>query len=192
MKNYIKKLLCTALAVVSLSTLVAAPSTFNKSDSDNAVVNIIEANADDLDHLLAYKYVAFITPGKNYYTRRNPWKNDNIYPIEELSPNDKNGKPKRCTQYEWDCSLWDYKEVYVYEERGNWVRVSPDDETYNGKKRERWVYKPRIQRTKPGSQDGHNHSHTDYAKKSYAYSISGWKRNQYVCTYCGKRWNRDK
>lgn len=180
MKNSIKKVLCTAVAAVSLSALVTVPSSLNKPDSDNAIVTVMEANADDFNHFMAYKYVAFITPGKNYYTRRNPWKNNNnIIPESEL---------KKGTKYEKNCNLWHYKQVYVYEESGNWVRISPDDETYNGKKRERWVYKPRIQRTKPGSQDGHDHSHMDYDEFCTVITAGANIYDEYVCTYCGKRW----
>lgn len=47
MKNSIKKVLCTALAAVSLSALVTVPSSFNKPNSDNAIVNVMEAEAKD-------------------------------------------------------------------------------------------------------------------------------------------------
>ena len=47
MKNSIKKVLCTAVAAVSLSALVTVPSSLNKPNSDNAIVNVMEAEAKD-------------------------------------------------------------------------------------------------------------------------------------------------
>ena len=46
MKNTFKKVLCTTLAAVSLSTTVTVPSSLNKPDSGNSIVNAIEAKAD--------------------------------------------------------------------------------------------------------------------------------------------------
>ena len=45
MKNSIKKVLCTAVAAVSLSALVTVPSSLNKPNSDNAIVTVMEAEA---------------------------------------------------------------------------------------------------------------------------------------------------
>lgn len=46
MKNKLKKLLCTALAAVSLSAMVTVPSSLNAPKTNNAVVNVMEAEAD--------------------------------------------------------------------------------------------------------------------------------------------------
>lgn len=45
MKNSIKKVLCTALAAVSLSALVTVPSSLNNQNSNNAIVNVLEVDA---------------------------------------------------------------------------------------------------------------------------------------------------
>lgn len=55
MKNSIKKVLCTAVAAVSLSTLVTVPSSLNKPNSDNAIVNVMEAEAETTKHYLTLK-----------------------------------------------------------------------------------------------------------------------------------------
>lgn len=46
MKNTFKKVLCTTLAAVSLSAAVTVPSSLNKPDLGNSIVNAIEAKAD--------------------------------------------------------------------------------------------------------------------------------------------------
>ena len=45
MKKTFKKLLCAAVAAVSISALVTVPSSLNKSNSANTIVNVIEVNA---------------------------------------------------------------------------------------------------------------------------------------------------
>ena len=45
MKNTIKKVLCTALAAVSLSAFVTVPSSVNTPKSGSSLVNVVEADA---------------------------------------------------------------------------------------------------------------------------------------------------
>lgn len=71
MKNTLKKVLCTALAAVSLSAIVTVPSSLNKPNSDNTLINVIEADAD-------YKHMhgQFEYRGKDQVSIQyeyNPW-----------------------------------------------------------------------------------------------------------------------
>ncbi|MBP5379492.1 MAG: hypothetical protein J6Y64_08135 [Ruminococcus sp.] len=65
MKNTIKKVICTTLAAVSLSALVAVPSALNNPASDSSLVHIVEADAAN-----ALKYFncnfLYAPDGKNY------------------------------------------------------------------------------------------------------------------------------
>lgn len=55
MKNKLKKVLCTALAAVSLSAIVTVPSSLNKPNSDNSFVNVIEADAEEKANFTDYR-----------------------------------------------------------------------------------------------------------------------------------------
>ena len=59
MKNTLKKVLCTALAAVSLSAMVTVPSSLNATKSDNAIVNVMEADAAN-----GYLFSVRVTNGK--------------------------------------------------------------------------------------------------------------------------------
>lgn len=69
MKNTLKKVLCTALAAVSLSALVTFPTPLNSTTSDNAVVNIMEADAS-----VTTKAYYFVKVTKDGNIRKGPGK----------------------------------------------------------------------------------------------------------------------
>lgn len=75
MKNTIKKAICTTLAVVSLSAMVAVPSSLNAPESDNAIVKIIEAEAwDDVAAMDIYMQQRVYDPKAKYYRQWDePW-----------------------------------------------------------------------------------------------------------------------
>ncbi len=179
MKNTIKKAICTTLAAVSLSAFVTFPpppsNPLPKTGKD--IVNVLEANAGGF---FDYRYSGYITYSpKGLYNTRTKGGNK-IIPENELKK-DKWNKD--------DYRLYAYKQVYVYEVDGKWARISPDNETYKGKKRERWVLKSRIYADKIGCQDGHDHAHMDY-DVCYMTIRQGKAIDLYICTYCGKRWTK--
>ncbi|WP_024860370.1 hypothetical protein [Ruminococcus flavefaciens] len=64
MKNTLKKVLCTALAAVSLSAMVTVPSSLNKPNSDNSIVNVMEADAAKKERCVDYKLYKAVKAGK--------------------------------------------------------------------------------------------------------------------------------
>ena len=113
MKNTIKKAICTALTAVSLSAMVTVPSSLNTPASDKAIVNVMEVKAENA------MYDAYLTKGKNYYIRTSRDKNT-------------------TSNIKWIA--YPYYKFKVYEEVGNWVRITP-----KGKAKE-WIWKDRVHR----------------------------------------------
>jgi hypothetical protein len=66
MKNTLKKVLCTALAAVSLSAMVTVPSSLNKPNSDNSFVNVIDANARTIPEKDRTDYDIYLYTNNNY------------------------------------------------------------------------------------------------------------------------------
>ena len=64
MKNTIKKAICTALAAVSLSALVAVPSALNNPASDSSLVHVITADAAKAERCVDYKLYTAVKAGK--------------------------------------------------------------------------------------------------------------------------------
>lgn len=199
MKNTLKKVLCTALAAVSLSAMVTVPSSLNKPESEKCCIHVLEAEAKE-----KILYEAYVLPGKHYYTRRNPYKqgkttNDkpnNIIPENELITKDKEGHITNYNldQYQGGTQECLYKKVQVYEELGNWARISPSDEKYNGKKRERWVYLPRLYKCRPSEyaicNAGRHPKDDKTVKHCCTYYNDNQKREIVICTICGNTWTR--
>ncbi|MCR4639071.1 hypothetical protein [Ruminococcus sp.] len=165
MKNTIKKAICTALAAVSLSAMVTVPSSLNAPKSDNAIVNVMEADAAGGQYWVeGAKYEVYVTKGDKYYIRSSPKFGNNIYPDERLYTG---------TKYP------------VYEEKsdakGNkWLRISRNDE-----KREKWIYKNRTHKVR----ENHNNCKTyEKNQNSAVETINGHKYlviyHNYHCTSC--------
>ncbi len=177
MKNTLKKVLCTALAAVSLSAIVTVPSSLNAPKSDNAIVNVMEADAAE-----KVLYEGYITEGKKYYTRKTPSKKDdsNVYKKGEL---------------EYEYVLEKYMVVKVYEEKNNFVRISPSNEKdKNGKKRERWVYKPRVFKAHKNEFticNAGRHPANQIVRGKLVIKNSGEVIQQTVCLTCGNHWEKD-
>ncbi|WP_303838553.1 SH3 domain-containing protein [Ruminococcus flavefaciens] len=116
MKNTLKKVLCTALAAVSLSAMVTVPSSLNKPNSDNAIVNVMEADAKEQSPLMTVR----VTKGNSYKLRSGPGKKYSVVGHTEQG---------------------EKLEVYriSYDER--WYRVTKDSA-----KTEKWIYAERTHR----------------------------------------------
>lgn len=103
MKNTLKKILCTALAAVSLSAMAVFPSSLNKPESPRCCIHVLEAEAAEQRPLMKVR----VTKGKTYRLRSGPSKNHSVV-----------GKTKKGVE------LKVYK--ISYDER--WYRVSKDSE----------------------------------------------------------------
>ena len=177
MKNTIKKIICTALAAVSLSAMVAVPSSLNEPKSNSSLVNVMEVEAAE-----KALYEGYITEGSKYYTRKTPSKKDdsNVYKKGEL---------------EYEYVLEKYMVVKVYEEKNNFVRISPSNEKdKNGKKRERWVYKPRVFKAHKNEFSICNagrHPSNQRVRGKLVVKKSGEVIQQTVCLTCGNHWEED-
>ncbi len=77
MKNTIKKAICTALAAVSLSALVAVPSALNNPASESSLVHVMEAEAAEVR---CFEYT-FYTAQKDGNVRKEASLNATIYPV---------------------------------------------------------------------------------------------------------------
>lgn len=143
MKKTIKKVLCTALAAVSLSAIVTVPSSLNAYYSNNSIINVMEAKAAQEKVL----YQAYMTKGKNYYIRKTK-NNDTTSNIKWIA--------------------YPYYKFNVYEEDGNWVRISP-----KGKEKE-WVWRNRAKKLSSFSPHNCNNKENQDVVEKEAY----WKRNK--------------
>ncbi len=152
MKNSIKKVLCTAVAAVSLSALVTVPSSLNKPDSDNAIVNVMEADSK----FETYRaYMTEDTSGKNrYYVRSSKSKKDDSNIIR---------------------NEYAYYQFTVYEQTNDWVRISPD-----GKSKE-WVWRNRVKQIYPNAVHNCANCNDAYDYMADVYNYYYWYKNNYVC-----------
>ena len=134
MKNTLKKVLCTALAAVSLSAMVTVPSSLNKPNSDNSIVNVMEADA-------AQKplYTAYMT--------KDPQGKDRYYIRAKNDPNS-----------EVIQVAYPFAPLKVYKVSDKMVRVSPDNA------KEKWVRKSRVQRIYPDDPFYRTHNCKNYSK----------------------------
>ncbi|WP_295070196.1 hypothetical protein [Ruminococcus sp.] len=167
MKKTIKKVLCTTLAAFALFTGVTASSTASPQP-DFKLVSSIEANAAE-----KVMYEGYITEGKKYNTRSTPNKD-----------NDKNIIDNKLLGSD---ALYRYKIVKVYEEKNNFVRISAKGEKYT-----RWVYKPRVFKSKPGEFTICNAGRhgRDKVKHSTFVSRNGVLSEVLICTCCGNHWEK--
>lgn len=181
MKNTLKKVLCTALAAVSLSAMVTVPSSLNKPNSDNAIVNVVEADATEkVEQPL---YTGYITPSdKNKYNVRKVPKDGNKYIYKNL---------QEITERE---TIWAYKPVNVYEIASDgkytYARIS-SKEQIKKTGRPLWVRKSRIKAADKSlwsvcSKVHGNKQRAGYIEPDYLYKKNGVTRIQWICPYCGR------
>ena len=170
MKNTLKKVLCTALAAVSLSAMVAVPSSLNKPNSDNSIINVMEADAAKGQNIVeAPLYYVYVTRGKEYNLRKTPSFGDNVW------------NPKHLKKEERLAPISEGKRYPVYEESkdGKWVRISRQDEAHT-----RWLYKKRTHTY------GSNHNNCEtYFKEHTAIETIDYHRcwvcyHDYYCKSC--------
>ena len=174
MKNTIKKAICTALAAVSLSAMVTVPSSLNAPKADNTVVNVMEAEAK------FEPYEAFLTNGEHYYVRSSRKRTEN-------------GKPYDKNIIRKDL----YNTFTVYEETGDWVRISPDHQ-----KQQEWVWRSRVRKVDKSVWNKCEQLHGKGSRRPTGYVrgvdfitriVNKQDKVHTICTKCGKKfweiWN---
>ena len=162
MKNTLKKVLCTALAAVSLSAMVTVPSSLNKPNSDNSIINVMEADAAKGQNIVeAPLYYVYVTRGKEYNLRKTPSFGDNVWNPKHLKKEERLATIKKG----------EAKRYPVYEESkdGKWVRISRSDEAHT-----RWLYKKRTHK------DGSDHNNAECWENTY---IDHWNHYEKVVVH---------
>ena len=137
MKNKLKKLLCTALAAVSLSAMVTVPSSLNATKSDNAIVNVMEAKAlsNDFD---IYEYIG---NGKKHYHSKLIL-NYKVEPNYLPARKDPDDKSKEIYGFCAGCYVKIDKLKFVQNQHGEnriWGRTYYSYNCRDNKKRSVWV-----------------------------------------------------